>query len=116
MTFNELDSYLLSKNGATYDYPFDVYVRVYRVCGKIFALMNEQNKPIKINLKCNPLYAVELRSSCECVEAGYHMDKKHWNTVMLDGDVDDLLLEELIDHSYNLIVAGLTKKQREALA
>ncbi len=84
--------------------------------GIIFALMNEQNKPIKINLKCNPLYAVELRSSYECVEAGYHMDKKHWNTVILGGDVDDLLLEELIDHSYNLIVAGLTKKQREALA
>ena len=115
MNFKELDTYLLSKNGATYDYPFDEYVRVYRVCGKIFALINEQNKPIKINLKCNPLYAEELRATYECVEPGYHMDKKHWNTVTTDGDVDDLMMEELIDHSYNLVVAGLTKKQRAEL-
>ena len=115
MEFRMLDTYLLSKKGATYDYPFDIYVRVYRVCGKIFALINEQNKPIAINLKCNPLYAEELRISYECVESGYHMDKKHWNTVTTGGDVDDLMMEELIDHSYNLVVAGLTKKQRAGL-
>lgn len=115
MNFKQLDDYLLSKNGATYDYPFDVYVRVYRVCGKIFALINERNKPMAINLKCNPLYALELRSTYECMQPGYHMDKKHWNTVATGGDVDAMMLEELIDHSYNLVVAGLTKKQREAL-
>jgi predicted DNA-binding protein (MmcQ/YjbR family) len=115
MNFKTLDAYLLSQKGATYDYPFDAYVRVYRVCGKIFALINEQNKPIAINLKCNPLYAEELRATYECVQPGYHMDKKHWNTVSMGGDVDGLMMEELIDHSYNLVVAGLTKKQREAL-
>lgn len=115
MEFRMLDTYLLSKKGATYDYPFDIYVRVYRVCGKIFALINEQNKPIAINLKCNPLYAEELRIGYECIEPGYHMDKKHWNTVTTGGDVDDLMMEELIDHSYNLVVAGLTKKQRAEL-
>ncbi len=113
MNFRAIDDYLLSKNGATYDYPFDIYVRVYRVCGKIFALINEQNKPIAINLKCNPLYAIELRSTYVCVEPGYLMNKKHWNTVTTGGDVDVMMLEELIDHSYNLVVAGLTKKQRE---
>jgi predicted DNA-binding protein (MmcQ/YjbR family) len=115
MDFKTLDAYLLSQNGATYDYPFDVYVRVYRVCGKIFALINEQNKPVAINLKCNPLYAVELRTTYESIQAGFHMNKKHWNTVTTGGDVDGLMLEELVDHSYNLVVAGLTKKQREAL-
>jgi len=115
MSFAKLDAYLLLKKGATYDYPFDKYVRVYRVCGKIFAPMSDQSNPIAINLKCNPLYAEELRSSHESVEPGYHMDKKHWNTVTEGGDVDDLLLEELIDHSYNLVVVGLTKKQRDGL-
>lgn len=115
MNFKQLDTYLLSKKGVTYDYPFDVYVRVYRVGGKIFALINKQNNPIAINLKCNPLYAMELRSSHESVAPGYHMDKKHWNTVTTGGDVDDLMLEELVDHSYNQVVAGLTKKQRDEL-
>lgn len=115
MTFKELDTYLLSKKGATYDYPFDVYVRVYRVCGKIFALFDERNKPIELNLKCNPLYAEELRLTHECIEAGYHMNKKHWNTVTMGGDIDDLAMEELIDHSYNLVVGGLSKKYRDEL-
>lgn len=115
MNFKKLDTYLLSQKGATCDYPFDVYVRVYRVCGKIFALLDEREKPIAVNLKCHPLYAVELRTSYESVEPGYHMNKKHWNTVTADGDVDDELLMELSDHSYNLVVAGLTKKQRDAL-
>jgi len=114
MSFEEIDIYLLSKKGATFDYPFDKTVRVYRVGNKIFALMTDI-KPLSINLKCNPLYALELRSLYESVKGGYHMNKKHWNTVNIGGDVDDTLLKELIDHSYELIYNKLPKKQRELL-
>lgn len=112
MNFKEIDIYLLSKKGATFDYPFDDVVRVYRVADKMFALMTEE-EPLSINLKCNPFYALELRSLYKSVKAGYHMNKKHWNTVTIDGDVDDTLLKELIDHSYELVYDKLTKKQKE---
>jgi len=103
MTFEQLDTYLLSKQGATFDYPFDEEVRVYRIAEKIFALTSEKH-PLRVNLKCDPIYALELRSIYEGVNGGYHMNKKHWNTVMLEEtDVDDETIEELIDHSYELV-------------
>jgi len=115
MTFEQLDKYLLSKQGATFDYPFDEEVRVYRISEKIFALTSEKH-PLRVNLKCDPIYALELRSIYEGVSAGYHMNKKHWNTVMLEEtDVDDESVKELIDHSYELVYKSLTKKKREAL-
>ncbi|RUM70753.1 MAG: MmcQ/YjbR family DNA-binding protein [Sulfurovum sp.] len=115
MTFKQLDTYLLSKKGVTFDYPFDEEVRVYRIAEKIFALTSERN-PLRVNLKCDPIYALELRSIYEGVSAGYHMNKKHWNTVMLEKtDVDDESVKELIDHSYELVYKSLTKKKREAL-
>ena len=115
MTFKQLDKYLLSKQGATYDYPFDEEVRVYRIDKKMFALTKE-GSPLEVNLKCDPIYALELRSIYEGVRAGYHMSKKHWNTVTLeDSDVDMESIKELIDHSYELVYKSLTKKQREAL-
>lgn len=114
MTFTQIDNYLLSKNGASFDYPFDDKVRVYKVCNKMFALIGDES-PLKINLKCNPIYALELRSLYNSILPGYHMNKKHWNTVTIQGDVDDKLLFELIDHSYESVISGLTKKQREEL-
>jgi len=81
----------------------------------MFALTTEEH-PIKVNLKCDPIYALELRSIYEGVSAGYHMSKKHWNTVIVeDSDVDSESVEELIDHSYDLVYKSLTKKKREAL-
>jgi predicted DNA-binding protein (MmcQ/YjbR family) len=116
MDFQSLNKYLLSKQGTTYDYPFDEEVRVYRIAEKIFALTSDTH-PLKINLKCDPIYALELRSIYEGITAGYHMNKKHWNTVILEeSDVDDETLKELIDHSYDLIYQALPKKKREALA
>ena len=112
MNFKEIDTYLLCKQGATFDYPFDETVRVYRIANKIFALMSDK-KPLSINLKCDPIYALELRSIYKSIDAGYHMNKKHWNTISIVGDVDDTLLKELIDHSYELIYNKLPKKQRE---
>ncbi|MEA3419067.1 MAG: TraB/GumN family protein [Campylobacterota bacterium] len=115
MNFEQLDSYLLKKPGATFDYPFDEKVRVYRIAEKMFALTAD-DVPLEVNLKCDPIYALELRSIYEGVRAGYHMNKKHWNTVTLtDSDVDDESVKELIDHSYDLVFSKLTKKQKEML-
>jgi len=115
MNFKKLDNYILSKKGATYDYPFDEKVRVYRIAEKMFALTADKI-PLEVNLKCDPIYALELRSIYEGVRAGYHMNKKHWNTVTLtDSDIDDESIKELIDHSYALVFSKLTEKQREVL-
>jgi len=116
MTFNQLNNYILSKQGVTYDYPFDEKVRVYRIAEKMFALTNESKTPLQVNLKCDPIYALELRSLYEGIISGYHMNKKHWNTVTLEAsDVDEETIKELIDHSYELVYQSLTKKKREAL-
>lgn len=112
MKFNEIDTYLLSKKGATFDYPFDDNVRVYRISNKMFALMSDK-EPLSISLKCDPLYSLELRSLYDAIKSGYHMNKKHWNTITLGGDVDDALLKELIDHSYGLIYDKLTKREKK---
>jgi len=115
MTFEKLDSYLLSKEGAIYDYPFDEKTRVYRVGNKMFALTSEE-RPLRVNLKCDPIYALELRSLYEGIISGYHMSKKHWNTVSLEqSDVEEETILELIDHSYALVYKSLTKKLRESL-
>ena len=114
MTFTEIEQYILSKYEVTYDYPFDEEVLVYRIFNKIFALIIDES-PLKINLKCDPIYALELRSLYKNIESGYHMNKKHWNTIEVNGDVDDEFLKELIDHSYDMVVAKLTKKQREMI-
>ncbi len=115
MNFKQLDKYILSKQGATFDYPFDEKTRVYRVAEKMFALTSEES-PICVNLKCDPIYALELRSLYEGIIAGYHMNKKHWNTVTVeDSDVDDETVGELIDHSYELIYKSLMKKQKALL-
>jgi predicted DNA-binding protein (MmcQ/YjbR family) len=112
VNFKQFNSYLLSKKGASFDYPFDEKVRVYRVGEKMFALIVEEN-PLKVNLKCDPIYALELRSIYESVKAGYHMNKKHWNTITLEeSDIDNKSIYELIDHSYNLVFKSLTKKRQ----
>ena len=116
MTLKQLDKYLLSKKGSTFDYPFDEDVRVYRIAQKIFALTNERKKPLSINLKCDPVYALELRTLYKGIKSGYHMNKKHWNTVQIeDSDVDTKTLKSLIDHSYELVYKSLSKKKREML-
>jgi predicted DNA-binding protein (MmcQ/YjbR family) len=115
MNFKTMDKYILSKEGATFDYPFDAKTRVYRIGEKMFALTSEES-PLRINLKCDPIYSLELRSLYEGIISGYHMSKKHWNTVTVEeSDVDDETVRELIDHSYELVYKSLTKKQREML-
>ena len=106
--------YCLAKPGVTEHLPFDDRTLVFKVGGKMFALcdLEEFNSA---NLKCDPERAVELREQYDAVTPGYHMNKTHWNTVKVDGDVNGRMLRELIDHSYELIVSSLPKREREKL-
>lgn len=115
MTYAELLDYLQGKKGAEASYPFDETARVYKVGGKMFALVSDTADPPRVNLKCDPDQALALRAEHEAILPGYHMNKKHWNTLVLDGSLEDALVSELIDHSYELIVASLPAKKREAL-
>jgi predicted DNA-binding protein (MmcQ/YjbR family) len=112
MTHETLEKYCLSKIGAVKEYPFDKYVSVYKVGNKMFALKKDGEKPLQVNLKCDPLYALELRSVYPSVIPGYHMNKRHWNTVACDGSIDDATLQSWIDDSYELVLASLSKKER----
>lgn len=95
--------------------PFGPEVLVYKVGNKMFALLGWQNIPTTVNLKCDPDRAVELRERFEAIAPGYHMNKQLWNTLTLDRSLDRELVWELVQHSYDLIVASLTKKARAAL-
>jgi predicted DNA-binding protein (MmcQ/YjbR family) len=95
--------------------PFGPEALVYKVCGKMFAVTVPEDFPARINLKCDPQRAVELRDEYKGIKPGWHMNKKHWNTVMLDGSVPPKLVRELVEHSYQLVVEALPKKSKEAL-
>ena len=95
--------------------PFGPDVLVYKVGGKAFALTVPEEFPARVNLKCNPERAEQLRDEHEGIIPGYHMNKRHWNTVVLDGSVPSRLVRELIDHSYALVTASLTAKMRKEL-
>jgi predicted DNA-binding protein (MmcQ/YjbR family) len=111
-TFRE---YCLAKPCTTEETPFDLNTLCFKVMGKIFAIIDIE-KFESTNLKCDPEYAVELREKHSGIIPGYHINKKHWNTVLTDGSVSDNLIFELIDHSYNLVVSKLTKAQKEVLS
>ena len=115
MNIEEFRVYCLSKPMVMEDFPFDQTTLVFKVCGKIFALTGLDNIEFKVNLKCDPDRAVELREEYESIRAGFHMNKKHWNTVIVDGSFPEDLFRELIDHSYDLVIRGLPKKLRDTL-
>jgi len=106
------------KKGVTEEFPFDKDTLVFKVMGKMFALAPlakwEKGETV-VNLKCNPEKAIELREEYNGISAGFHMNKKHWNTVSVNADVADDLVRELVNNSYDLVVSGLTKKVRVAL-
>lgn len=111
--------YCLSKKGVTEHFPFDEDTLVFKVGGKMFALSSlsqwEKGEP-SVNLKCDPERAEELRVQYDDIKPGYHMSKIHWNTINVNKEVPDLLIKELIDHSYELVFRSLTKKiQNEIL-
>lgn len=104
--------HFLSKPGAEETTPFGPDVLVYKVGGKMFALTSPDEFPARINLKCDPDRAAMLRDEYDSIIPGYHMNKRHWNTLVLDGSLPTKLVRELIDHSYQLVVASLPKAQR----
>ncbi|GAA4848414.1 MmcQ/YjbR family DNA-binding protein [Algivirga pacifica] len=106
--------YCLSFPGTTEHTPFDEVTLVFKVMGKMFALTNMDTFE-SINLKCDPEKAIELREKYTAVLPGYHMNKKHWNTVLIDGSISDQQLKEWIKESYDLVIKGLPKKIRETL-
>jgi len=106
----DIEAYCLTKQGVMKSYPFDKVTAVFKVGNKMFVLYNDVTEGVSLNLKCDPLYALELRSIYESVISGYHMSKKHWNTVTCNRELDDSLVYEWIDESYALVFGSLTKK------
>jgi predicted DNA-binding protein (MmcQ/YjbR family) len=115
MDLAEFREYCLSKPRVTESTPFGEDVLVFKVAGKMFALMALDEIPATANLKCDPDLALELRDQYEQIRPGYHMNKKHWNTVEIDSGIPDAELRKMIDHSYELVVKSLPKKGREQL-
>ncbi len=115
VNIESLRDYCLSKIGVSEEFPFGEDVLVYKVAGKIFALSNLSGDEFSVNLKNMPERNLELRAEYFQIIPGFHMNKKHWNTVYIDEGLGDLLIQSLIDESYELVVRGLSAKNRQAL-
>jgi predicted DNA-binding protein (MmcQ/YjbR family) len=115
MNIETIREYCLSKENVEEDLPFGPDVLVYKVGGKIFLLVSLDDDPLQFNVKCDPDLAIELREEFSCVIPGYHMNKKHWNTILVDGTAPSKKLLEWIDHSYGLVAGNsIRKKPRKA--
>ena len=115
MKLKPIRDFLLSLPGAVEETPFGPEVLVYKVQGKMFGLLGWKNRPLTVNLKCDPERAFELRERHAAIEPGYHMNKRHWNTLVLDNSLPSELVFELARDSYDLIVAKLPKRLRAEL-
>lgn len=114
MNIEEFRDYCMNKKGTTEEFPFDKITLVFKVMGKMFALTSLEGD-FYINLKCDPAIAIELREKHAAVQPGYHMNKKHWNTISMDGSLAPDDLKQWIDDSYDLVVKGLTKAVKKEL-
>ncbi len=112
---HELRAYCLSRRGAREDFPFGEGVAVYKVAGKMFALMPTDGA-VQISLKCDPIWAAMLRQTYAAIIPGPHLNKRHWNGVVVNSSIPDDELREMIDHSYELVVKGLPRAKRETLS
>ena len=115
MFIDQLRDYCIIKKGVEECLPFGPETLVFKVMGKMFLLASLDSQPVQFNVKCSPEKAIELRENYHCVTPGYHMNKIHWNTIICDGSVTDVLLKQWIDDSYNLIVESLSKKLKQDL-
>lgn len=115
MTLDTIRSLCLAMPQAEETQPFGPDTLVYKVAGKMFALTVPDDYPPRVNLKCDPERARELRDEHEAILPGYHMNKRHWNTLVLDGTLPSRLVSDLVQHSYELVVAGLPAKDRQTL-
>jgi predicted DNA-binding protein (MmcQ/YjbR family) len=115
MTPDQLRALCLDFNEAVEEFPFTPETSVFKVLGKMFALSALDSVPLRVNLKCEPEQALRLRAEYPAIAPGWHMNKRHWNTVTLDGTVPDRLVRELVEDSYDLVVAGMPKATRLGL-
>ena len=115
MTAARLRRACLALPGAEETFPFGPENSVFKVAGKLFAIAPLKSKPLRVSLKCEPALAEGLRAAHPEIIPGYHLNKRHWNTVMLDGDLDDRMVVEMIEDSYDLIVAKLPKATQRKL-
>jgi predicted DNA-binding protein (MmcQ/YjbR family) len=115
LTARELQKLCLGFAGAVEEYPFGTVTAVYKVEGKIFALSALRSRPLAVSLKCEPELAEQLRSAHEEIVPGYHLNKRHWNTVTVDGSLADAMVRDMVENSYDLIVAALPRAKREPL-
>jgi len=114
-TRGEVRQQLSAQPASTEEEPFGPGVWVYKVCGKVFALLT-QDGPVRLSLKCDPVRALELRGAFAAITPGYHLNKEHWNTLELPGGLPAALVDELILHSHELVTARLKKSERQAVA
>jgi predicted DNA-binding protein (MmcQ/YjbR family) len=115
MDSSDLRSWCLRQPGAIEDFPFGPEHSVFKVASKMFALSALERTPLEVSVKCEPELAVGLREAHAAIRPGYHLNKRHWNTITLDGSLPDQLVRELIEDSYDLIVSALPKRIREQL-
>jgi predicted DNA-binding protein (MmcQ/YjbR family) len=111
----ELRAACLRRPGAVEDFPFGPQHSVFKVAGKIFALSALDRVPLEVSVKCEPELATELRRSYPAIRPGYHLNKRHWNTVTIDGSLPDRLVHDMIEDSYDLVVSALPRRVREQL-
>jgi predicted DNA-binding protein (MmcQ/YjbR family) len=111
----ELRAYCLAQAGAIEDFPFGPEHSVFKVAGKMFAISALDRLPLDVSVKCEPEIAVGLRGSYAAIRPGYHLNKRHWNTITLDGSLPDPLVRDMIEDSYDLVVSALPKRTREQL-
>ncbi|MFZ1561134.1 MAG: MmcQ/YjbR family DNA-binding protein [Saprospiraceae bacterium] len=115
MNIESFTEYCLAKKGVSESFPFGGDTLVFKVMGKIFALTGMDETPCKANLKCDPEWAITLREEHEDIQPGYHMNKKHWNTINIEGTLSDAYVMKLIDHSYDLVISALSSKDKAIL-
>jgi predicted DNA-binding protein (MmcQ/YjbR family) len=111
----EFRDHCLGFRGSTETFPFGPETSVFKVAGKIFAITRLSREPLQVSLKCDPLLAEQLREAHPAVNPGYHLNKRHWNTVTIDGSVSDQMLRDMVEDSYDLVVSGLPQSRRRAL-
>jgi predicted DNA-binding protein (MmcQ/YjbR family) len=111
----DLRAWCLQQPGAIEDFPFGLETSVFKVAGKVFALSALGRTPLQVSVKCEPELAVGLRDSYAAIRPGYHLNKRHWNTLTLDGSLPDQLVRDLIEDSYDLIVSALPRRVRESI-
>jgi predicted DNA-binding protein (MmcQ/YjbR family) len=111
----ELREHCLAFPGSAETFPFGAETSVFKVAGKIFALSRLAGEPLEVSVKCEPLLAQQLRAAHSAVRPGYHLNKRHWNTVTIDGSLVDEMLRDMIEDSYDLVVSRLSASRRRAL-